>query len=82
MWLKRQNRKGAPNLAAGLFGATINSKIGSITRIIKSFYRVSVIASTRRNIRALHPERLPDHLRKDLGFDDGRVTRRRDPMRD
>ena len=33
-------------------------------------------------VPAIRPERLPDHLRRDLGFSDGRSTRPRDPLRD
>ena len=38
----------------------------------------------RRDPRApaIRPECLPDYLRRDLGFSDGRSTRPRDPLRD
>ena len=33
-------------------------------------------------VPTIRPERLPDHLRRDLGFADGRSARPRDPLRD
>jgi hypothetical protein len=33
-------------------------------------------------VPTLRPECLPDHLRRDMGFADGRSPRPRDPLRD
>ena len=33
-------------------------------------------------VPAIRPDCLPDHLRRDLGFSDGRSTGPRDPLRD